>query len=247
MKSCAAFRSSEPSPTEHRILRDMSKKKWTAVDRYISEALIPADPVLDSALTASKKAGLPAIAVTANQGKFLMILAQAIGARSILEIGSLGGYSTIWLARALPADGRLITLEFDPKHAEVTRANIANAGLSDKAEVRLGPALDTLPTLAAEGLGPFDFIFIDADKNNYPGYLEWSLKLSHPGTLIIGDNVVRDGKVIDPDEPDPNIQGVRRMNEIIAAEPRLTATAIQTVGSKGYDGFMIAIVKEQKA
>ena len=221
----------------------MSKKKWTAVDRYIESTLIPADPALESSITASTKAGLPAIAVTPNQGKFLMILAQATGARSILEIGSLGGYSTIWLARALPADGRLITLEFDPKHAEVTRENIARAGLAEKVEVRLGKALETLPELALEGLAPFDFIFIDADKANYPGYLEWSVKLSHPGTLIIGDNVVRDGKVIDPDEPDPNIQGVRRMNEIIAADPRLVATAIQTVGAKGYDGFMIAIVK----
>ena len=221
----------------------MSKKKWTAVDRYISETLIPADPVLEAALAASDKAGLPAIAVAPNQGKWLMILAQAIGARSILEMGSLGGYSTIWLARALPADGRLVTLEFDPEHAEVTRANIARASLVDKVEIRVGKALDTLPELAAEGLGPFDFIFIDADKGNYPGYLEWAIRLSRPGTLIIGDNVVRDGDVIDASNTDPAVQGVRRMNEIIAAEPRLTATAIQTVGSKGYDGFMIAIVK----
>jgi predicted O-methyltransferase YrrM len=221
----------------------MSKKKWTAVDRYISEALIPADPVLEAALAASDKAGLPSIAVTPGQGRLLMILAQAIGARTILELGSLGGYSTIWLARALPADGRLITLEFDPKHAEVTRANVARAGFADKVEIRIGKALETLPELALEGLAPFDFIFIDADKGNYPGYVEWAVKLSHPGTLIIGDNVVRDGKVIDANDPDPSIQGVRRMNEIIAAEPRLVATAIQTVGSKGYDGFMIAIVK----
>jgi predicted O-methyltransferase YrrM len=222
----------------------MSKKKWTAVDRYITESLIPADPALESALKASKKAGLPAIAVAPNQGKFLMILAQAIGARSILEIGSLGGYSTIWLARALPADGKLITLEFDPKHAEVTRANVARAGLANKVEVRIGKALETLPELALEGLNPFDLVFIDADKENYPGYLEWALQLSRPGTLIIGDNVVRDGKVIDPSNDDPAIQGVRRMNEIIASEPRLVATAIQTVGSKGYDGFMIGIVRE---
>ena len=224
----------------------MSKKKWTAVDRYISDTLIPADPVLEAALTASNKAGLPPIAVAPNQGKWLMILAQAIGARSILEMGSLGGYSTIWLARALPADGRLITLEFDPKHAEVARANIARAGHGDKVEVRLGAALDTLPQLAAEGLGPFDLIFIDADKGNYPGYLELAVKLSRPGTLIIGDNVVRDGKVIDADDPDPSVQGVRRMNEIIAADHRLAATAIQTVGSKGYDGFMIAIVQNSE-
>jgi predicted O-methyltransferase YrrM len=221
----------------------MSKKKWTAVDRYISDTLIPADPVLEAALTASTKAGLPPIAVAPNQGKWLMILAQAIGARSILEMGSLGGYSTIWLARALPADGRLITLEADPRHAEVARANIVRAGLASKVELRLGKALDTLPEIAAEGLGPFDFIFIDADKGNYPGYLEWAVKLSRPGTVIIGDNVVRDGDVIDANNTDPAVQGVRRMNEIIAAHPRLTATAIQTVGSKGYDGFMIAIVK----
>jgi len=221
----------------------MSKKKWTAVDRYISDTLIPADPVLEAALTASTKAGLPPIAVAPNQGKWLMILAQAIGARSILEMGSLGGYSTIWLARALPADGRLITLEADPRHAEVARANIVRAGLASKVELRLGKALDTLPQLAAEGLGPFDFIFIDADKGNYPGYLEWAVKLSRPGTVIIGDNVVRDGDVIDANNTDPAVQGVRRMNEIIAADSRLTATAIQTVGSKGYDGFMIAIVK----
>ena len=200
--------------------------------------------MLEAALTASTDAGLPPIAVAPNQGKWLMILAQAIGARSILEMGSLGGYSTIWLARALPADGRLITLEADPKHAEVARTNIARAGFADKVEIRVGKALDTLPQLAAEGLGPFDFIFIDADKGNYPGYLEWAVKLSRPGTLIIGDNVVRDGKVIDADDPDPSVQGVRRMNEIIAADPRLTATAIQTVGSKGYDGFMIAIVNQ---
>ncbi|HTW44416.1 MAG TPA: O-methyltransferase [Acidobacteriaceae bacterium] len=221
----------------------MSKKKWTAVDRYITDTLIPADPVLDAALAASNDAGLPAIAVAPNQGRFLMILAQAIGARSILEMGSLGGYSTIWLARALPADGKLITLEADAKHAEVARANIARAGFADKVELRLGKALDTLPAIAAEGLGPFDLIFIDADKGNYPGYLEWALRLSRPGTLIIGDNVVRDGKVIDAADTDPSVQGVRRMNEIIAGEQRLTATAIQTVGSKGYDGFMIAIVK----
>ena len=224
----------------------MSKKKWTAVDRYISEALIPADPVLESALAASKKAGLPAIAVAPNQGKWLMILAQAIGARSILEMGSLGGYSTIWLARGLAGGGKLITLEADPTHAEVAQANIARAGLAGKVELRLGKALDTLPQLAAEGLGPFDLIFIDADKGNYPGYLEWAVKLSRPGTLIIGDNVVRDGDVIDATNTDPAVQGVRRMNEIIAADPRLTATAIQTVGSKGYDGFMIAIVQNQE-
>lgn len=221
----------------------MSKKKWAAVDRYISEALIPADPVLEAALAASDKAGLAPIAVTPNQGKFLMILAQAIGARSILELGSLGGYSTIWLARGLAGGGILITLEADPRHAEIAQANVARAGLADKVQIRVGKALETLPQLAADALGPFDLIFIDADKGNYPSYLEWAVKLSRPGTVIIGDNVVREGMVVEADDPDPSIQGVRRMNEIIAADPRLTATAIQTVGSKGYDGFMIAVVR----
>ncbi|MFY9937745.1 MAG: O-methyltransferase [Silvibacterium sp.] len=224
----------------------MSQELWTSVDRYITKTLIPADPVLDAALTASAEAGLPPIAVAPNQGKWLMILARAIGVRSILEMGSLGGYSTIWLARALPANGRMITLEADPRHAEVAQANIARAGLADKVEIRLGKALETLPELAAEGNAPFDLIFIDADKENYPGYLEWALRLSRPGSLIIGDNVVLDGKVIDAADPDPAIKGVRRMNEIIASDPRLDATAIQTVGSKGYDGFMIAIVTDQE-
>src|SRR5271170_5781483 len=222
----------------------MSQELWTSVDRYITDTLLPADPVLEAALTASTEAGLPPIAVAPNQGKWLMILAQAMGAQSILEIGSLGGYSTIWLARALPTNGRMVTLEADPKHAEVAQANITRAGLADKVELRLGKALETLPELAAEGNVPFDLIFIDADKGNYPGYIEWALKLSRPGTLIIGDNVVRDGKVLDAADPDPSVQGVRRMNEIIAAEPRLSATAIQTVGSKGYDGFMISIVRD---
>ncbi len=222
----------------------MSQELWTSVDRYITDTLIPADPVLEAALIASTDAGLPPIAVAPNQGKWLMILAQIVGAQSILEMGTLGGYSTIWLARALPPDGSLVTLEADPKHAEVARANIALAGFADKVEVRLGKALETLPEIAAEGLSPFDFIFIDADKGNYPGYLEWALKLSRPGTLIIADNVVRDGAVIDAANPDPAVQGVRRMNEIIASEPRLSATAIQTVGSKGYDGFAIAIVRD---
>ncbi len=224
----------------------MSQELWTSVDRYITKTLIPADPVLDAALTASAEAGLPPIAVAPNQGKWLMILARAIGVRSILEMGSLGGYSTIWLARALPANGRMITLEADPRHAEVAQANIARAGLADKVEIRLGKALETLPELAAEANAPFDLIFIDADKENYPGYLEWALRLSRPGSLIIGDNVVLDGKVIDAADPDPAIKGVRRMNEIIASDPRLDATAIQTVGSKGYDGFMIAIVTDQE-
>ena len=221
----------------------MSEELWTSVDQYLAELLHPADPVLDAALTASTAAGLPEIAVSPNQGKLLIMLAQIVGARSILEMGTLGGYSTIWLARSLPQDGTLITLEFDPKHAEVARANVARAGFADKVEVRLGKALESLPEIAAEGHSPFDFIFIDADKENYPAYLEWAIRLSRPGTLIVVDNVVREGAVIDAASTDPAVQGVRRMNEIMARDQRLTATAIQTVGSKGYDGFALAIVK----
>lgn len=220
----------------------MTQEKWSAVDRYITDLLVPSDPALDAALRASAAAGLPPINVAPNQGKLLMLLAQAQGARNILEIGTLGGYSTIWLARALPADGRLITLEFDPKHAEVARANIERAGLADVVEVRLGRALDTLKQLAAENRGPFDLIFIDADKPGYPDYFPWALKLSRPGSMIIADNVVRNGAVIDADSSDPNVQGMRRFNELLAAEPRVSATVIQTVGSKGYDGFAIALV-----
>ena len=220
----------------------MTQEKWSAVDRYITDLLVPSDPALNAALRASAAAGLPPINVAPNQGKLLMLLAQAQGARNILEIGTLGGYSTIWLARALPAGGRLITLEFDPKHAEVARANIARAGLADVVEVRLGRALDTLKQLAAENRGPFDLIFIDADKSGYPDYFPWALKLSRPGSMIIADNVVRNGAVIDADSSDPNVQGMRRFNELLAAEPRVSATVIQTVGSKGYDGFAIALV-----
>ena len=220
----------------------MSQEQWTAVDRYITELLVPPDPALDAALQSSAAAGLPAINVAPNQGKFLMLLAQIQGARNILEIGTLGAYSTIWLARALPSDGHLITLEADPKHAEVARANIARAGLAQVVEVRMGPALETLPRLAAEDAGPFDLIFIDADKPSYPDYLLWALKLSRRGTVIVADNVIRDGAVIDPASDDPRVQGMRRFNELLAAEPRVSATEIQTVGSKGYDGFALAIV-----
>jgi predicted O-methyltransferase YrrM len=216
--------------------------QWTAVDRYITDLLVPPDSALDAALQASAAAGLPAINVAPNQGKFLMLLAQIQGARSILEIGTLGAYSTIWLARALPADGRLITLEADPKHAEVARANIARAGLANLVEVRLGPALETLPRLAAEGSGPFDLIFIDADKPGYPDYFRWALKLSRRGSVIVADNVVREGEVIDPASADPRVQAMRRFNEVLAAEPRVSATEIQTVGSKGHDGFALALV-----
>jgi predicted O-methyltransferase YrrM len=216
--------------------------QWTAVDDYIVNLLVPSDPALDATLEASTAANLPPINVMPPLGKLLHLLARAQGARKILEIGTLGAYSTIWLARALPAEGRLITLEADPKHAEVARANIARAGLSNVVELRLGPALDTLPQLAAENRGPFDLIFIDADKTGYPDYFPWALRLSRRGTLIIADNVIREGAVADPNSTDPNVQGVRRYNELLAAEPRVSATAIQTVSSKGYDGLAIALV-----
>ncbi|WP_422928703.1 O-methyltransferase [Singulisphaera sp. PoT] len=221
----------------------MSEELWTAVDRYITDRLVPADPVLSAALEASEAAELPAIHVAPNQGKFLGMLARTHGACKILEIGALGAYSTIWLARALPAGGRLITLEADPKHAEVARANLTRAGLDGVVELRLGPAIETLPKLEAEGLGPFDFIFIDADKPSNPDYFAWALKLSRPGSVIVVDNVVREGAIADANSDDPRVQGSRRLYEIVAAEPRVTATAIQTVGSKGYDGFLMAIVE----
>jgi predicted O-methyltransferase YrrM len=220
----------------------MAKEQWTAVDDYLTDLLVKPDAALDAALQSSADAGLPSIAVSACQGKLLHLLARTQGARNILEIGTLGGYSTIWLARALPAGGRLITLEIDPKHAEVASANIARAGLADRVEVRLGNALELLPKLAGERLSPFDLFFIDADKPSNPDYFTWALKLARPGSLIIVDNVIRDGKVIDAANSDPSIQGVRRLNDLIAAEPRVSATVIQTVGSKGYDGLAIALV-----
>jgi predicted O-methyltransferase YrrM len=220
----------------------MNLELWTAVDRYIADLLISPDPVLEAALQTSTEAGLPPISVAPNQGKLLQLLATMQGARNILEIGTLGGYSTIWLARALPADGKLVTLEAEPLHAKIARKNIARAGLEKIVEIRLGQARDILKELVAEKRGPFDFIFIDADKESYADYFSWSLKLSRRGTCIIADNVVRHGAVIDPADADPRVQGVRRFNERLAAEPRLTATTIQTVGSKGYDGFTLAIV-----
>ncbi|MBA2537739.1 MAG: O-methyltransferase [Actinobacteria bacterium] len=220
----------------------MTDVRWREVDRYFTDLLVRPDPALDAARDVSAAAGLPSIEVTANQGKLLQLLAQIQGARAILELGTLGGYSTIWLARALPSGGRLITLELDPRYAEVARSNVAQAGLADLVEIRVGPALDTLPRLAAEGAGPFDLIFIDADKASYPEYLAWALELSRPGTLIIADNVVRDGAVLDASSEDPSVQGARRFTELLAAEPRVTSTAIQTVGSKGYDGFALALV-----
>jgi predicted O-methyltransferase YrrM len=220
----------------------VTQELWSAVDGYIGELLVRPDAALDAALKASDAAGLPSINVSPSHGKLLQMLAQALGARSILEIGTLGGYSTIWMARALPQEGRLVTLEADAKHADVARANIARAGLADVVEVRLGQALETLPQLAAEHHDPFDFIFIDADKQNIPEYFAWALKLSRRGSLIVVDNVVRRGAVIDAASTDSNIQGVRRFNELLKSEPRVSATAIQTVGVKGYDGFAIALV-----
>ncbi|HEY1467447.1 MAG TPA: O-methyltransferase [Candidatus Acidoferrum sp.] len=220
----------------------MSLNVWTEVDNYICGLLAPDDPALQAALKASEAAGLPAIQVSATQGKFLNLLARLIHANNILELGTLGGYSTIWLARALPPKGRVITVDANAKHTEVARANVAFAGLSDFVDFRVGPALDVLPEIEREGRGPFDFIFIDANKSNMPEYFDWALRLSRPGGLIIADNVIRDGKVIDAATADPDIQGVRRFNERLAAEKRVSATELQTVGSKGYDGFAMAVV-----
>jgi predicted O-methyltransferase YrrM len=217
----------------------MSKELWTSVDQYITDSLIPSDPALDACLAACAAAELPAISVSAAQAKLLFLLAQLIGARNILELGTLGGYSTIWLARALPSGGRVITLEADPKHAAVAAANFARAGLEDRIELRLGRAIETLPEIAAEGRGPFDLIFIDADKPSIPQYFDWALKLSRPGGVILVDNVVRDGALADATSRDPSIQGARRLHELLATEPRTVATTIQTVGSKGYDGFTL--------
>lgn len=215
---------------------------WSEVDRYFGDQLAPTDQALDAALKANEKAGLPTIDVTWFLGRFLELMVRIARAQRVLEIGTLGGYSTIWLARALPAGGQIISLELDPHHAEVARANLLTAGLLDKVDLRVGRASESLADLDAGDAEPFDLIFIDADKSGYPGYLDWALKLSRPGTVIVADNVVRDGKVVQPDNPDPDIQGVRRFTELVAAEPRLSATVLQTVGSKGYDGFAIAVV-----
>jgi predicted O-methyltransferase YrrM len=220
----------------------MDQKRWTAVDAYLTDLLVPPDRELDAVLEASEAAGLPPHHVSPTQGKLLMLVACVQGARTILEIGTLGGYSTIWLARALPADGRLITLEVDPKHAEVARANIARCGLAKLVELQVGPALDALARLAAEGRGPFDLIFIDADKANHAEYFARAVQLARPGSLIIADNVVRGGAVVDASSGDPSVRGVRLLYERLAAEPGVDATAIQTVGSKGYDGFAVALV-----
>jgi predicted O-methyltransferase YrrM len=220
----------------------VSHDQWSAVDDYITAALIPADDALDAALVASADAGLPPINVAPNQGRLLYLLARIHGAANVLEIGTLGGYSTIWLARALGPDGRVVTLELEPRHAEVARRNLAVAGVDHLVDIRVGPAMDSLAQLAADGAGPFDFVFVDADKPNNPGYFRWALELSRPGTLIVVDNVVRNGAVA-VESDDPAIVGTRRLFEEMSGERRVTATAVQTVGVKGYDGFAIALVE----
>ena len=220
----------------------MSRDRWAAVDRYVTGLLVPPDPVLEAALAAGAAAGLPPHDVSPAQGRLLELLARMIGARRILEVGTLGGYSAIWLARALPPGGRLVTLELDPQYAEVARANVARAGLQAVVEVRVGSALETLPALAAERAEPFDLVFLDADKQSAAAHLDWALALIRPGGVIVADNVVRDGALADPDSDDPRVRGVRALHERLAAEPRVSATTIQTVGAKGYDGFTLALV-----
>ena len=220
----------------------MSGELWGRVDDYIVDKLVDEDAVLSDALAANAAAGLRPIDVSAAQGKFLHLLVRMSGARRVLEVGTLGGYSTIWMAKALPADGSIVTLEYEPLHAEVARRNIERAGLSDRVTVRVGAAADTLPILAAERPEPFDFVFIDADKPSNTIYLDWAVKLSRPGTVIVLDNVVRDGQLANAASTDPNVKGSRGAFELIAANPRLSATALQTVGGKGYDGFAIMIV-----
>ncbi|MGA2906226.1 MAG: O-methyltransferase [Terracidiphilus sp.] len=215
---------------------------WTSVDRYFGDLLAPSDDKLEAAVKANRKARLPAIDVSPLQGKFLQVLVQITQAKRVLEIGTLGGYSTIWMARALPKGGRIISLEFSARHAEVARANIHSAGLLSRVEIRVGPALECLPRLKASGAGPFDLIFIDADKENNPHYLRWALKLSHRGTVIVIDNVVRHGSVIEAKSSEPDVVGTRRCLEMMAREPRLSAVALQTVGVKGLDGFAMAVV-----
>jgi predicted O-methyltransferase YrrM len=220
----------------------MASDAWTAVDEYLEDRLIVDDPVLDAAQEASSAAGLPSISVTATQGKFLALLCRIAGAHSVLEIGTLGGYSTMWLARGLPDDGRVVTLEVDPRHAAVARGNIDRAALPQQIEILVGPALESLPGLADHPGAPFDLVFIDADKGNIPGYLEAALQLSRPGTVLVIDNVIRNGHVVDREADDPNVKGVRRFFDLVSDDPRLDTTALQTVGGKGWDGFALAVV-----
>ncbi len=217
--------------------------RWHAVDGHLVDLFGLDDDVLRAAVADSVAAGMPQIQVSATLGRFLNLQAQALGARRILEIGTLAGYSSIWLARALPADGRLVTLELEPRHAQVARGNLARAGLADVAEVRVGSAAQTMAALVAEKVQPFDMVFIDADKEGYPDYLEWSVRLARPGTVIVADNVVRGGAIIDADSADSRVQGIRRFNEMLARDPRVDATILQTVGTKGYDGIAYAVVK----
>jgi predicted O-methyltransferase YrrM len=220
----------------------MSEQQWSAVDDYLNQVVVRPDAALDQALRATAEAGMPKISVSAPLGKLLNLIARMVGARRVLEVGTLGGYSTIWLARALPAEGRVVSLEISPDHAAVARSNLERAGLAARAEVRVGPALESLPELAEEGAGPFDLVFIDADKANIPAYFEWGLRLGRPGGVIVVDNVVRNGAVLDTSGRDANVAGVRRLNDLLASRPDLEATTIQTVGSKGYDGFTIALI-----
>jgi predicted O-methyltransferase YrrM len=220
----------------------MSDELWADVDRYFESAWLPEDVALDAALADAAAAGLPAIQVSANQGQLLHVLTRARGARRVLEIGTLAGYSTIWMARALPADGRLVTFEIDPRHAAVARRNLERAGVLDRVDLRVGRALDLLPALAAEGGDPFDLTFIDADKSNNADYFRWALRLSKPGSLILVDNIVRKGAILDPGSKDVDVEGVRRLREVVAAEPRVAATVLQTVGPKGWDGIAFAVV-----
>ena len=222
----------------------MDQTTWTAVDEYLNEKLVGSDASLKAALLANAEAQLPAFDVAPNQGKLLHLLVRMCGAKRVLEIGTLGGYSTIWLARAVPDDGAVVTLESEAKHAQVAISNLQTAMVANKVDVRVGPAIDALQQLVSESCPPFDFIFIDADKPNNPAYLEWSLKLSRPGTVIVGDNVIRDGAIVDPENGDQRVQGIRNFFDQIASDQRLTATAVQTVGSKGYDGFALALVEE---
>jgi predicted O-methyltransferase YrrM len=221
----------------------MTDERWSAVDAFIARKLLQEDPVLEDALRASAAAGLPAIALSPPQAKMLHLLARVHGASSVLELGTLGGYSTIGLARALPKGGRLITLELEPSYAEVAAANIDRAGLGDLVEIRVGPAIESLGALIAEDAGPFDLVFIDADKQSTPEYFEHALQLSRPGSVIVTDNVVRGGAIADPATEDPRALGMRRFHELLATQPRVSATTIQTVGSKGYDGFTLALVE----